>query len=79
MFKRYIAKELMAVTYSLAVTFAIGRWAINLAYIERGYDAVGGEYCLILITYLVASYAIHYLFHTLDDLEYERNRKKRKC
>jgi hypothetical protein len=76
--KRWIIRELLEVAYSLAITIAVGRWAINYAYLERGYKAVGGEYLLILMTYWVASKAIQYLFDTLEELEDERNRQKRR-
>lgn len=52
--------------------------AFHLAYIERGYEAVGGEYLLILAVYWGAWKAINYLFDSLEELEDERNcRKKR--
>lgn len=72
------ARNLMAVAYTLAVTFAVGKWAICAAYLERGYKAVGGEYCLMPMVCWVAWEAINYLFDTLEDLEYERNCKKRR-
>lgn len=47
-------------------------------YIERGYEAVGGEYLLIPVVYWGAWKAINYLFDSLEELENERNcRKKR--
>ena len=49
MIRRKIIKNLAAVVYTLAITFAIGKWSIHAAYIERGYKAVGGEYCLIFM------------------------------
>lgn len=67
----------------LAVLFGIeqktiGKWAFHLAYIERGYKAVGGEYLLIPVVYWGAWKAINYLFDSLEELENERNcRKKR--
>lgn len=78
MIRRKIIRNLVAVVYTLAVTFAAGKWSIHAAYLERGYEAVGGEYCLILIAYWVAWKAINYLFDTLEDLEHGRSRKKRR-
>ena len=67
----------MEVIYALVIMFAIGKWAIHMAYLERGYEAIGGEYCLMIMAYLVAWKTIHYLFEALEDLEYERNRKQK--
>lgn len=78
MYRRRIVRELLETVYALAITCAIGKWAIHAAYLERGYEAVGGEYCLILMTYWVAWKAISYFFDALEDLRYERFRKKRR-
>lgn len=78
MHRRRIVRELLETAYALMVTYAIGKWAIYAAYLERGYEAVGGEYCLILMTYWAAWKAIGYLFDTLEDLQYERFCKKRR-
>lgn len=77
MIKNKTMRVLIAVLYTLAVTAAVGKWAIHYAYLERGYEAIGGEYCLILLVYLTAWKAINYLFNTMEALEYERNHKKR--
>lgn len=45
-----LKRDLIAVIWTLLVTYAIGKWAFHLAYIERGYEAVGGEYLLIPVT-----------------------------
>ena len=37
-------RDLIAVIWSLLVTGAISKWAFHVAYLERGYKAVGGEY-----------------------------------
>ena len=78
MIRRKVMRNLIAVMYALGVTIAVGRWSIHVAYLKRGYEAIGGEYCLILIAYCVAWKAINYLFDTLEDLEHERNCKKRR-
>lgn len=64
-------------TYALVVMIAVGKWAIYMAYLERGYEAVGGEYCLMIMAYWVAWKIIHYLFDALEDWDYERKNKKR--
>lgn len=73
--KQKAVKNLVAVAYTLAVTFAVGKWAIYAAYLERGYEAVGGEYCLMLMACWIAWKSINYLFDTLEDLENERSSK----
>lgn len=78
MFKKTIIRDLVAVTYTLAVTYAFGKWAFHYAYLERGYEAVGSEYLFVLAVYWVAWKAINYLFDTLEEWEYERKRKKRR-
>lgn len=73
-----LKRDLIAVIWTLLVTYAIGKWAFHLAYIERGYEAVGGEYLLLPVVYWGAWKAINYLFDSLEELENERNcRKKR--
>lgn len=41
-------RDLIAVIWSLLVTGAISKWAFHVAYLERGYKAVGGEYLYLL-------------------------------
>lgn len=74
LFKNRAFREIAAIVYTLTITFAIGKWAICMAYRERGYEAIGGEYCLILMVYWAAWKSINYLFDILEDLEYERRR-----
>ena len=75
MIRRRIVRNLAAAAYTLAVTFAVGRWAVHAAYLERGYEAAGGEYCLVLMVCWMAWKAINYLFNTLEDMEYEQSRE----
>lgn len=44
--------------YSFAVSYFVGSWAIDYAYKERGYFAIGGEYMLIGMTFAVCFWAI---------------------
>lgn len=71
MVKRKATRNLIAAAYTLAVTFSVGRWAVCMAYLERGYRAVGGEYLLILAVCRIAWKAVNYLFDTLEDSQYE--------
>ena len=45
-------RDLIAVIWSLLVTGGISKWAFHVAYLERGYKAVGGEYLVILVAYV---------------------------
>lgn len=76
--RKKMLRELIVAIWTLLVTFAIGKWALHIAYIERGYEAVGGEYLLIIMAYLLAWKSINYLFDSLEELEHERNRRKRR-
>ena len=78
MIKKKATRNMMAIAYTLAVTFSAGKWIIYMAYLERGCEAIGGEYCLIPMVCWMAWKAINYFFETLEDLEYERNCKKRR-
>ena len=62
-------RDLIAVIWSLLVTGAISKWAFHVAYLERGYKAVGGEYLVILVAYVAAWKAINYLFDSLSGEE----------
>ena len=42
--RKTLKRDLIAVIWTLLVTYAIGKWAFHLAYIERGYEAVGGVF-----------------------------------
>lgn len=75
--RKTLKRDLIAVIWTLLVTYAIGKWAFHLAYIERGYEAVGGEYLLILAVYWGAWKAINYLFDSLEELEDERKKRSR--
>lgn len=71
MFRQKLARELAEAAYAFVVTFSIGYGAIHAAYMERGYRAIGDEYCLILITYLAAWKSIHCLFEALEEINCE--------
>lgn len=76
--RKRLKRELIAILWTLIVTYAIGKWSFHLAYIERGYEAVGGEYLLIPAVYWGAWKAINYLFDSMEELEYERHRRKKR-
>lgn len=44
--------------YSFAVSYFVGTWAIDYAYMERGYFAIGGEYMLIGMTFAICFWGI---------------------
>lgn len=76
--RKRLKRELIAIMWTLLVTYAIGKWSFHLAYIEREYEAVGGEYLLIPAVYWGAWKAINYLFDSMEELEYERHRRKKR-
>lgn len=43
--------------YSTGLTFFVGKCAIYAAFVERGYKAYGGEYCLIAMTFAGSMWA----------------------
>jgi len=48
-----------------AVTYVAGRWAIDTAYVKRGYAAVGGEYLFILMVSWVVCKVVNRLLDAL--------------
>lgn len=42
-------------------TYLVGMWAIESACEERGYFAIGGEYVLMLLVFIVSFYVVGYL------------------
>lgn len=76
--RKTLKRDLIATIWTLLVTGAIGKWAFHIAYIGRGYKAVGSEYLLLLVVYWGAWKAINYLFDSLEELERERNRRKKR-
>lgn len=55
--------------YALAIAFLLGKWGICMAWAERGYEAAGGEYCLILIAGQAAGTAIGHFFESLENFK----------
>lgn len=69
--RREWLKAAIAAVYVLSVTYMAGRWAIRYAYLERGYDAVGGEYIFIPMVAWAAYKAITIFLDVLEDGGYE--------
>lgn len=78
MLKAKAKKKLAAAAYTLAITFAVGRWAACMAFLERGYKAAGGEYLIMPAVCMAAWKAINYLFDTMEDLDMSENAKRKK-
>ena len=76
MVRRKFLRNVAAFVYTLAVTLSAGKWAVCMAYLERGYEAVGGEYLLALIVCWVEWKIINCFFDALEDLEYEQKGKQ---
>lgn len=53
--------------YSLSVTYFVGKRAITYAYAERGYEACGGEYLLVLLCFITSFYGIRNFFNTTGE------------
>lgn len=66
-FLRYLIETI----YCVAITYMIGRCGVNMAYLERGYKALGGEILLIPIAYIIAWGTIHYFIDTLEEMANE--------
>ena len=56
------AALILEIFYSSAVTYFVGRWAVAAAYAERGYQAFGSEYLLVIITFALSFCIIKYFF-----------------
>lgn len=71
-------RSLAELGLTLAVTYTVGKWAVHAAYLERGYEAMGGEYLLILLASMAAYKVIHYIFDTLEAerREYKRSKER---
>lgn len=74
---KWIGWPTVLMVYALAVTYMVGKWAIRYAYLERGYDAVGGEYLFILMVAWAAYRLINVFLKVLEDEMYaETGREK---
>ena len=74
MFKGMI-NLLISASYAAVITYMVGKWGFLMAYMERGYAAVGGEYLFIPLAYCVAGSAMHYFISALERLK----RGKKDC
>lgn len=61
-FTEKVIEVALELFFSYSVTFFVGKWAIEFAYQERGYEAVGGEYLLIIMTYMFSFWLIRKFF-----------------
>lgn len=61
-FGRLLALCFAKLIISLSVTTAVGIWAIQKAYEDRGYQAVGGEYLLIPLVFVFVYWLLGYVF-----------------
>ena len=69
-------KQLLATGYAIPVTAMIGKWAFHTAYLERGYEAVGGEYLLIPMVFFIAYKAFEFFINTLEEEVYGSNEER---
>lgn len=68
--------RVITAVYVLVVTYMAGKWAVQSAYLERGYIAVGGEYIFIPMVAWVAEKAINLFFDALEDEHESRGNKE---
>lgn len=61
---------LIKIFFSFSVAYFVSLWARKTAYDERGYEACGGEYILIIIAFAAAYYMVSLFF------KYFRREKK---
>jgi hypothetical protein len=60
--RKAIFRQLAETLFALIITYIAGKWAINYAYTQRGYEAAGGEYIFILFVYFVSYKFIRRMF-----------------
>lgn len=71
-------RNLISVIYTAFITIRAGKLFINLAYADRGYVAVGGEFLAVILIYILSWTLINRLLDSLEDLKYAGKRKKRR-
>lgn len=77
--KKWIALRCAAETaFTLFVTHAAMKWASHMAYMERGYMALGGELIFAGLAAYAAYKAIDILFEQLEEERYADRRKRKK-
>lgn len=59
---RLLALYLTKLIITLSITAATGIWAIQKAYEDRGYQAVGGEYLFIPMVFIFVYWLLGYVF-----------------
>ncbi len=75
---RYIIRCLLEVGYASIVTYVIGKLSVKYAYLERGYEAIGGEILILPMVWWVAYKLIHYVFNILEKEKHAGNKKGKK-
>jgi len=53
--KKCVLKKLLEIAIVLAMTIILFKLGRAAAYAERGYEAIGGEYCAFLLPFLWAA------------------------
>lgn len=64
-------RNTIVLVYSMTVTFMAGEWAFKCACIERGYKAIGGEYCFVVVVAWLAYKIINIFLDILEETIYE--------
>lgn len=54
--KRRVFEILFHIVLAVMAAFAVASWVVPAAFAERGYSAVGGEWLLVILTFVAVIY-----------------------
>lgn len=63
--------------FSYSVAYFVSLWAIKAAYEQRGYEAYGGEYILILAAFVIAYETLSLFFKNFRRKKHGETRNRR--
>ncbi len=73
-----IIKNIVIIAYTLTITYLATQCAFEIAYAERGYDAIGGEYVVIPVAAYVAYRTITIVAENIEEDLNEKIRNSNK-
>ena len=73
-----IMQYIVEPSFTLMVTHAAMKWSSHVAYMQRGYTAIGGELIFAGVAGYIAYKVIDTFFEALEEAIYEEARKRRK-
>jgi len=71
--------ELIETAGAAAATYRAGKWVVACAYLERGYDAVGGEYLILPVFYWLAYQTVHNFIGFWREIYADKKERGRKA